>query len=79
MAAQLPGELVESEERRIVVSKSKVHATFYGNNSKYEVIESPKALFGDSQFDIYKDGELHSGSFIDLAAAVEAAKEESDN
>ena len=61
------------------MSKRKVLATFYTNNSTYEVMESPKTLFGPTQYYIYKDGEQTSGEYNDLAAAVEAAKEESDN
>jgi hypothetical protein len=58
---------------------NKVHATFYSNDSKFEVVEFPKALFGHAQYFIYKDGEETNGEYNDLAAAVEAAKEESDN
>ena len=61
------------------MSKRKVLATFYNNDSKYEVVESPKALFGDIQYYIVKDGEATDGEYNDLAAAVEAAKEESNN
>ena len=59
--------------------KNKVHATFYRNDSKYDVVEAPKLLFGDALYYIVKDGEELDGEYNDLAAAVQAAKEESDN
>ena len=46
----------------------------------YHVIKSEgHPIFGGSQFYIYKNGEVKSGEYNSLEAAVEAAKKESGN
>ena len=49
--------------------------TFYGKLSKFTVVKH-KETFGGTSFTIEKDGERFRGSFSNLSAAVEAAKEE---
>lgn len=48
--------------------------TIYGKYSKYEIVKR-SSLLGSPTFYIVKDGEVDSGSFSSLRAAVEEAKD----
>lgn len=55
----------------------KIIETFYSDSSVYHVVKS-EGFFGNT-FYIYKNGEVKSGGYNSLKAAVEAAKKESGN
>jgi hypothetical protein len=57
------------------MANHEVVETVYGKHNKYEVVRVSKPL-GGYDFNIYKNGEYHRGSFSSLARAVEVAKKE---